>query len=548
MTLLTVLALLPLWTVHYLPLQDLPHHLMRVFVLLHAEDARYDFSSKYAVSFFPTPYILADYVLYLWGQFFSLQTSTKLLLSFYMVLLPWSLFYFLRSVDPEKTVLGVFSFLLLYNWQLNKGFLNQVLSLPIFFFTVGYWWRHRGRCGYQQLALLAVLVFLTYTAHLHTFVLLALMLGALWVLADRSWRAAGETALAFVPCGLLYLWVVLTRLPTAPELHVPPALVFRDPWFHFLEAFGPALRYFGSFSPAAETKLFAVAASVWIVLLVAGWRQALRSPFLWLAALSGVLYLVLPEHAFGIGYLAPRTLHFAPLLVLPALLLPRDVWMRTGVLLVAAALAGSQLFITHRDYRRIDRELQNFAAVFDQIPPGRKLAYWSVRGRSAVGEHAPFALFGAYYYLKKAGEFVELDEAFTGPLRSVRLREAPRTSVSRAELAAETLASRPVAPGGYIAVISVGEDEVVRQAAQRFGYAPVAQFAGVTFFRREREVDVPWEKYFQFGAGSDFDYLVIHEDITYSQPSPPPEAVPVITYGNVHLYRRVPAPEKSLPE
>ena len=58
--LLSLIAVLPIWTVPYPVVTDYPNHLARWFVLFHMEDPNFHFATFYAPAWGPLPYITPD--------------------------------------------------------------------------------------------------------------------------------------------------------------------------------------------------------------------------------------------------------------------------------------------------------------------------------------------------------------------------------------------------------------------------------------------------------------------------------------------------------
>ena len=183
---LTGLNLLPIWLVRFPPLQDYPYHLLRTHIIANYSNPAYGYPEKYVLNFFPSPYSFVDYLVVILNWIFTLQFSWKLILSLYIILFPWSIFYLIRSVNEQKTILGFFSFLFVYSWYFNMGFVNFVFSLPFFFFTLGFWWRSQNRLTWKREVLLCVLIVCVYLSHFITYVILIFTFTILMVLASRS--------------------------------------------------------------------------------------------------------------------------------------------------------------------------------------------------------------------------------------------------------------------------------------------------------------------------------------------------------------------------
>lgn len=139
---LIIIAVIPIWLVHFPPLQDCPLHLLRENILAHYSDPALGYRDEFVISLFPMPYILTDYIVSGLARLVPITIAVKILLTLYVVLLPASSFYMLSSLARSKLILGFFSFPLIYNMHLEKGNINYAFSFPLFLFALGYWWRH----------------------------------------------------------------------------------------------------------------------------------------------------------------------------------------------------------------------------------------------------------------------------------------------------------------------------------------------------------------------------------------------------------------------
>ncbi|HLE83764.1 MAG TPA: hypothetical protein VJG13_05445, partial [Thermoanaerobaculia bacterium] len=123
---LTVGVLVPLWLVEYPPLQDYPYHLVRAHVLAQYDDPAFDYREVFTRSWYPAPYVLADWLVAGLGRLAGIALAGKVVLSLYLFLFPWSLIYLARGVGEERGVLGFLGFLLVFNWHFHMGFVSYV--------------------------------------------------------------------------------------------------------------------------------------------------------------------------------------------------------------------------------------------------------------------------------------------------------------------------------------------------------------------------------------------------------------------------------------
>jgi hypothetical protein len=105
--------------------------------------------------------------------------AEKVLLSGYVILLPISLCYVLRTIRPDGAFLTVLIFPFVYNSLLHMGFYNFSYSLVMFFFVVGYWLKHYERLTLYNTMMLSSLSLVLYFCHIFSLVLAYMAIGLL---------------------------------------------------------------------------------------------------------------------------------------------------------------------------------------------------------------------------------------------------------------------------------------------------------------------------------------------------------------------------------
>lgn len=174
---LLVIHLLPVWGFKYFPTQDGASHIYNAYVLKeyhNHENYRLREVYKLNPTFFPnwTSHALLLLLLYI----FPPLICEKIVLTLCIGLLPLSLFYFLKGVQKKNVVFGLVGFIFAYNYLLHMGFYNFVLSLSLFFFTMGYWWRVKDKLRWTNLLFIYILLLATYFTHYHSYALLIISL------------------------------------------------------------------------------------------------------------------------------------------------------------------------------------------------------------------------------------------------------------------------------------------------------------------------------------------------------------------------------------
>ena len=174
---LLIIHLLPVWGFKYFPTQDGASHIYNAYVLKEYhqhENYRLREVYKRNATLFPnwTSHILLAALLYI----FPPLICEKIVLTLCIGLLPLSLFYFLNGVEKRNTLFGLLGFIYAYNYLLHMGFYNFVLSMSLFFFALGYWWRVKDKLRLTHMIVLYILLLATYFTHYHSYALLIVSL------------------------------------------------------------------------------------------------------------------------------------------------------------------------------------------------------------------------------------------------------------------------------------------------------------------------------------------------------------------------------------
>ncbi|RKU31287.1 hypothetical protein C6497_02005 [Candidatus Poribacteria bacterium] len=170
---LIVLHLIPVWCFKYFPTQDGASHIYNAYVLKeyhHPDNSQLREVYELNSTLFPnwTSHALLLILMYI----FPPIICEKVVLSLCIVLLPLSLFYFINGFKNTNTYFGLVGFIFAYNYLLHMGFYNFVLSMSIFFFTLGYWWRIKKEMSVYHIVMIYIQLLLIYFTHFHSYVLL----------------------------------------------------------------------------------------------------------------------------------------------------------------------------------------------------------------------------------------------------------------------------------------------------------------------------------------------------------------------------------------
>ncbi|MBK7858444.1 MAG: hypothetical protein IPJ65_07435 [Archangiaceae bacterium] len=409
-----VMGVCPLWATHELPLVDLPQHLHLISVLHRLDDASTLYPELFARRPELTPYLGYYYAVSLLNWLLPLELANKLFLSAYVVGLPLSLAFLLRSLKrPAWPALLAVPFA--YGDSFAWGFINYISALPLTLLTAGLFVRaiadapHRLRWAIGlALSLIAVLLF-----HVQAFAYLGVALPFLLLTTrapeGRGWQARRHALAGVVPGVALFIAWVGLRLGQPAE--IAPGQPWKS-WGPLLSEQNLAWKTFDQNKAELVPTLAGMLPDgsdlngVYGVALVAGLGLllAVRARFdkapesaavveegplerwriVGLAALALLLYFALPFDIRGyMYYLNTRYAHLAAPLVL-ACVPPLPKGLHRTMLALAAAAAVFAGFTLARGFSHFDDEAKNLTALIESTAPKPRVMglIWATQSRA----------------------------------------------------------------------------------------------------------------------------------------------------------------------
>ncbi len=169
---LLVAHLIPIWWFEYFPSLDGTVHLRIAEILVKYNSTETPaFREFFEINTDPDPNLFIFAVLYVLMQIFPPLLAEKILLSGYVVLLPFALRYAIRSTAPEASVLSFLAFPMIYNFPLHLGFYNFTFGMAFFLFSFGFWVRHSEKASLGVFLGHLFLSLLAYFTHLFSLVI-----------------------------------------------------------------------------------------------------------------------------------------------------------------------------------------------------------------------------------------------------------------------------------------------------------------------------------------------------------------------------------------
>jgi len=455
-------AVFPLWVTQNLPMVDLPQHLYLISGLHRLGDPTTLYPEFFALRGQLTPYLGYYYVVSLLNWLLPLPIANQVFLSAYVIGLPLSLAFLLRSLGRATWPCWL-SLPFAYGDSLAWGFINYCSALPIAFLCCGFFVRaiadpRRPRWSVGlAISLVAVLL-----SHVQVFAFLAIALPALLLMtrapedgASRAlpiWNRMARllanrrgALIALIPgVALFAIWVVA-------RVGQPADVQYGAPWKAWGPLLSPANLSFKSFAQnraeltevlanmlrdgSDRYALYAVsavaAAAILLGVLPPTRQRSAEGPWeRWrlvvLASSALLLYFALPFDIRGyIYYLNTRYAHLAaPLLVCAV---PSMRPSASRLLLVAACAGALALGISlTRGFSRFSDEARAVEELSRQSAPRAKVMGLIFNPFSGIVRH-PVFLHSAATVAREHGGIPNFTFAST-PHSPLRYRkEAPPT-------------------------------------------------------------------------------------------------------------------------
>ena len=179
---LLVIHVLPVWLFKYTCTQDGPAHAHNAHILkVYHNHENYILREVYErnPTLFPnwTSHVLMAGLMYV----FPPLVCEKIFFSLCIGLLPLSLLYLLNGVQKGKALFCLVGFIFAYNYLLHMGFYNYALSVSLFFFALGCWWRCEDKLSPKALVTAYVWLTVVYLTHFQSYALLTVSITVIGV-------------------------------------------------------------------------------------------------------------------------------------------------------------------------------------------------------------------------------------------------------------------------------------------------------------------------------------------------------------------------------
>lgn len=390
----------PLFSVRYAPFTDLPEHVAAIATLARLLPG--GGGAPYEVALGQSQYLAYPLAGALVARVVGdAITANKLLLAVAAILYPFALRSLLRALGRDER-LALFGPMLVWTRPLVIGFLPYFASVPIAFFAIAAFVRHRAEPSRRRGVIVAALGLAVFFAHVSAFVVFvgtALAWSAIDLVRTRSLRRALALGLPLVPslaAGAAW-WrrgslvehgpaEAVGRLPFDRALHAMPLWCF-DVWrSHLDEIFAGA--WWLAFTIVVALGLLRKAEP-------AAMKKTLDAlvPF----AVAAIMYFTTPFHVGAAGYLDVR---LAPIVVALAVLglRPAAGWRGAAPIALAAVAAVAMAGEAATEMRAIQHDTlgDDFDAILAHTKPHGRVAMLDFQRRSPRTYFWPYVFVGSY--------------------------------------------------------------------------------------------------------------------------------------------------------
>ena len=379
-SLMSIIALYPIFIVSVPNLEDYPNHLARMYIISHYHSSP-DLQHFYEVKWMMFPYIGMDATFILLTKILPIYDAGRVFIGLCVIMPALSVAVLYYSVHRRLSLVPTVAFLFSYNWLLLLGFLDYLLFLCLAIIVFAGWISTTKWRRWPRLLVFCGLTLILYLGHLAAFGAYCLMVLCFEVLRAgkaglRAWRSTMADwffgALQAVPA-------VGVALGTAIELASRPKIegsfVGRLPTEYgtvsekFIAIFSPVL-----FSFSSIDAMCGVGIIILIFALLTGRLRLNTDIFIIFLIVEGMV-LIAPVKVMGIDGIDARLALLGAMLLLSAISTAVRLEKAAkntilGLLILLAAIRAAEI---SNHLQNADKQISELRQVIDAMPKGMRM-------------------------------------------------------------------------------------------------------------------------------------------------------------------------------
>ncbi len=391
-----VLLLIPLLPVKYLPIVDLPNHLLNAYV--HSLPGHHTADGYLKSSWIASPYILFLIIFDPLVRIFGPLMAARIMSGICLVMLPLGIFVWMRRFNPRFWYLAFLAIPFSYSYHFEFGFFAYCLGVPIVLFAITAADKALQE-PWRWTLIAALLSAPVYASHFINLIAFGIALVILWLTKKRSLSGLFQVFLISAPAialGIYYIISIVIPNGYGGEMAMRFTSVKRQLFslVRFAFSINPAL---DAFRVVAMSALFGSIAFLFGIRLKKGFT-------LYFALVMVLVTILLPGYTFMGGWgLSNRFAIFAFIAFLGAIQFKRSPKALPGIIAGAslAVLAIGIVFQT-RYYRKIDDYTKSVLSSSSENITDGSLVYTVYVGNPNI-TIPPLLHYMGYYHIEHKG-------------------------------------------------------------------------------------------------------------------------------------------------
>ncbi len=401
------LLAVPLWSVEYLPMADLPQHAAQISIWTRWSDPEFGYQRIYTQNWF-TPYLFGYLLTFALTPFMTVKAALTTVITAAVVGIPLATRLLIREVGGNRWwVFAVFPGV--FGFSFDWGFFNFVVGIPLtlvlLVFALRYAKDPTRRAGVYLMAGFAGLFFV----HILLFIYVALILGITVAAKHEDWKRGLLTLMpVLVLLPLVLIWLVITR---DTEVLTHRAMIWELP-----NLTPRLLRLFSEVAGDAMSAwtLFAGIFSFALPLFL-GARPS-SNPTRWIPfATTMVVFLMVPHEFLGTAFLYSRFAVFVIPTWLYAMERKAPQQESSIRLVLGPALAATCTFMTTLQFWSYEPEVLGLSQIIERIPENARVLSVPIQ-RNSRYVRTPVFLHTPSWYQAEKGGVVDFSFAINFPL------------------------------------------------------------------------------------------------------------------------------------
>lgn len=390
-------AMVPLWSIKYPPMVDLPQHAAQVFMWKHFDNPAYDFKETYYLKY-SSPYFVGYVLARFFAVFLPIHAAMKAAISLVFLALPLTMDRLLKTAGADRwwALLG---FPLAYSFAFHWGFFNFIVAVPAgVAFVWASWLYARGPTRRSGLVV-SLLALILYYCHALVFGVCIAAVGLLLlasIAGGLKEKVIGVLPLV-PPVAAIGVWVLTLR--STDESTGTQTLWSENTWQRVLDM--PSILLGGG---QVKDGWWIGGFILFLLPFVFGTLRR-RPGWLWLPALvATVIFFAMPNRTLGTWFVYQRLAVFIPIFLLvavaPAASAARRRWGRATLI---AFVVGWMAFLTVQ-FQPIGEEGRQFDELLDRMEPNKKVLGLVFDPGTGYATGLPvFGHFFSWYQAQKGG-------------------------------------------------------------------------------------------------------------------------------------------------